>query len=341
MKRQYLASAALIGFGLLFSAAQPARASSTPNVCDFVGFAFFSSYAPGSCALANAGGGSQGGIGTSAIGISNFGSFTTSQSADGWDNRATADTIYNSSAIASASLHDGTLRGSARATPFLAALGGSAASSVAMAIADTITFNNSSGSTVYLPWGFTLDGRISGGAEDGSSYRRILSLTNILNFASLDYFNPITLVGPNYATSGGLQVGVNTDHPYFLDIGAGGNAADYDLVVSYDPLSGLVAAHGLTMLAIPNGISSLGFDFELKFQCYGSDANCDFGHTGRVAFGALPNGLSYTSASGVFLQGFGGAGGVPEPASWAMMLAGFGLTGAAMRRRAQVRVTYA
>jgi hypothetical protein len=26
-------------------------------------------------------------------------------------------------------------------------------------------------------------------------------------------------------------------------------------------------------------------------------------------------------------------GGVPEPASWAMLIAGFGLTGAAMRRR--------
>jgi hypothetical protein len=34
------------------------------------------------------------------------------------------------------------------------------------------------------------------------------------------------------------------------------------------------------------------------------------------------------------------AGGVPEPASWAMMLGGFGLIGAAMRRR-QVRVRFA
>lgn len=31
--------------------------------------------------------------------------------------------------------------------------------------------------------------------------------------------------------------------------------------------------------------------------------------------------------------GGGGGGGVPEPASWAMLIAGFGLTGAAMRRR--------
>jgi PEP-CTERM motif len=36
-----------------------------------------------------------------------------------------------------------------------------------------------------------------------------------------------------------------------------------------------------------------------------------------------------------------GPGGVPEPASWALMIAGFGLVGAAMRRRAAVQVTYA
>jgi hypothetical protein len=34
-------------------------------------------------------------------------------------------------------------------------------------------------------------------------------------------------------------------------------------------------------------------------------------------------------------------GGVPEPASWALMIAGFGLVGAAARRRSKVQVTYA
>lgn len=35
------------------------------------------------------------------------------------------------------------------------------------------------------------------------------------------------------------------------------------------------------------------------------------------------------------------SGAVPEPAAWAMMLAGFGLVGAAMRRREKVAVTFA
>lgn len=39
---------------------------------------------------------------------------------------------------------------------------------------------------------------------------------------------------------------------------------------------------------------------------------------------------------------FGGSGAVPEPATWAMMIAGFGLVGGAMRRRQSVtRVAYA
>jgi len=45
-----------------------------------------------------------------------------------------------------------------------------------------------------------------------------------------------------------------------------------------------------------------------------------------------PQGFSYSSASGVFLT----AGGVPEPATWATMLVGFGGLGAVMRRRRAV-----
>jgi hypothetical protein len=43
----------------------------------------------------------------------------------------------------------------------------------------------------------------------------------------------------------------------------------------------------------------------------------------------------------VFQAVVGNTPAVPEPASWAMMIAGFGLAGAALRRRAKVTVTYA
>ena len=46
----------------------------------------------------------------------------------------------------------------------------------------------------------------------------------------------------------------------------------------------------------------------------------------------------YNTKTGVEVIGTATAGGVPEPSSWAMLIAGFGLTGAAMRRKAR-RIT--
>lgn len=40
-------------------------------------------------------------------------------------------------------------------------------------------------------------------------------------------------------------------------------------------------------------------------------------------------------------QQLGGLGGVPEPASWALMIVGFAGVGSAMRRKTQIRVNYA
>ena len=56
--------------------------------------------------------------------------------------------------------------------------------------------------------------------------------------------------------------------------------------------------------------------------------NITRGSSGAVVYrtGSAPNG-------GAMDNGGGMAGAVPEPASWAMMIAGFGLVGAVMRRR--------
>jgi hypothetical protein len=53
------------------------------------------------------------------------------------------------------------------------------------------------------------------------------------------------------------------------------------------------------------------------------------------------NGSGVGDIRQVRVGGFAGsAPAVPEPATWAMMLGGFGLLGAAMRRKSRVRVVY-
>ena len=56
----------------------------------------------------------------------------------------------------------------------------------------------------------------------------------------------------------------------------------------------------------------------------------DFGNTLHFNW-EVPEGLIAQSASGVFMTDLTSA--VPEPATWAMMIVGFGLVGAALRRR--------
>ena len=59
----------------------------------------------------------------------------------------------------------------------------------------------------------------------------------------------------------------------------------------------------------------------------------DFYHTGGLQIQAQ-RGVTFTSGSGVFLT----AGGVPEPATWAMMIIGFGIIGAVSRQRRTAHV---
>lgn len=61
----------------------------------------------------------------------------------------------------------------------------------------------------------------------------------------------------------------------------------------------------------------------------------DFYHTAGVQLQAS-QGATYTSESGVFLAA-AGAGAVPEPATWAMMIVGFGAAGSLLRHRRMLR----
>lgn len=67
------------------------------------------------------------------------------------------------------------------------------------------------------------------------------------------------------------------------------------------------------------------------------NANVDSTYNATWTVNGLDGGPQSVSAT--FVQGNGAA--VPEPATWAMLLLGFGVVGAAMRRRHNVRVNFA
>ena len=75
---------------------------------------------------------------------------------------------------------------------------------------------------------------------------------------------------------------------------------------------------------------TLGIDAYLSANA--SFADLDYGNTLHVAF-TLPRNVSYTSDSGVFLSAATAVTPVPEPETWALMLAGLGLLGQFGRRR--------
>ena len=67
----------------------------------------------------------------------------------------------------------------------------------------------------------------------------------------------------------------------------------------------------------------------------GHDADVVMNFSNTATFGITPQapGVSFTSASGALLGSDQTTAAVPEPATWALMIGGFGLAGASLRRR--------
>ena len=120
-----------------------------------------------------------------------------------------------------------------------------------------------------------------------------------------------------------LQIsGTQFSPPVVSDAQAGGSWVS----ASFSPLTpGNVVFHGVYALTGASQEVSIGE--VLYSEAFAGFA--DYAHTSDFSL-SLPANVSFTSASGVFLSG-----GVPEPASWALMLTGIGLIGGALRRRAR------
>lgn len=135
-------------------------------------------------------------------------------------------------------------------------------------------------------------------------------------------------------------------NPY--KIGSGGSAStDNDAFVSYATLSG---AYGMDLSTISLG-NTVFTDLNnngKNVQGSGSSSLTNL-MTGATAGNVWVIGAARSGAAGYVNDGWDGfkvgsvvvANAVPEPATWAMMISGFGVIGASMRRRRRMTVTFA
>ena len=130
---------------------------------------------------------------------------------------------------------------------------------------------------------------------------------------------------PNFAANFGEQALINTSFG-FTSLSFTAGFFQNGIISVFDGLDGTGA-----LLGSVSGIFGDPFAFALQ----------------NIAFTGIGRSVTFVGSSstlGIDDLNFtlAGGGGVPEPATWAMMLIGFGIVGGAMRgRQASIRVTYA
>jgi hypothetical protein len=147
---------------------------------------------------------------------------------------------------------------------------------------------------------------------------------SVATISCLGFFagNLVTDSGPKLVEALGYTVQLDPNADSLIEkFDLSGGTIDFDTDLS-----------GPTVIGLHFGGGSTGYNgtgFWLLDVPAGTDS---FTWSSTVQQGISNAGLYSTGTPGV----------VPEPATWAMMIAGFGLTGAAMRRRkSRVAVTYA
>jgi len=214
---------------------------------------------------------------------------------------AAVNGLTSGSSMASADLRTGTVRATAASDGYLAS--GTAHAD----LYEDVTFAVAGGGSQQITVISHLDGMIGSFANTFS----VSALGYTLNFGGSNFlYTSLGSQGGFTVSAGGAYGGP----PDGWDSYALSNVTD----TGFD-FTGL--------LTITDGEKrSIGQRLYLNCQ---EGVNCDFSHTGSIAL-QLPAGVTFTSGSGVFLAP-PAPGAVPEPASWAMLLAGFGLIGAATR----------
>lgn len=154
----------------------------------------------------------------------------------------------------------------------------------------------------------------SGNTTGGQTYNRPLSGRPPSSLSAVGTAVRFVVTPFNVTVSGNYNFNNTSTYDNFLGVYVG----------SFNPATPLINALAYDDDAGPGSnafISALGLTSGLNYFGVSSGfANTDFG-----AFTLTVDGPGNIIG--------GTAGGVPEPASWAMLIAGFGLVGATMRRR--------
>jgi hypothetical protein len=176
------------------------------------------------------------------------------------------------------------------------------------------------------------------------------------------------IADPITYTLSGTFTGTRDNNPFttfatFTGIGDTNDSFDFDSTVTVAPLSSLTAfADGTTFTVLGNSVFFVNRDF--SFGGFSNENGMDYiatftsaafaGYDGISAIAdvtgtpdALPfsyqtdlGAIRITDVTGINFSA-SVAGAVPEPATWAMMIGGFGMVGGAMRRRRSVKVSFA
>ncbi|MEP6784734.1 MAG: PEPxxWA-CTERM sorting domain-containing protein [Sphingomonadales bacterium] len=126
-----------------------------------------------------------------------------------------------------------------------------------------------------------------------------------------------------------------------------GGSTDNDAFVSYATLNGAFALD-LSTLSLSNSVFTTLNSNGKNYQGSGSGTITNF-NTGTSSGNVWVIGAARSGAVGYWDNNIDGfkvgsinvTASVPEPATWAMMISGFGMVGASMRRRRRVAVTFA
>lgn len=341
----------LIGLSALAWAAPSVAATTAWDYCTFNGNGIGGTFDARSCASVSTSGYPHGNWGQGsgayiAVGNGQIGQasateglangYDSSSWDNNWSNSASAWSNSGSVAFASGDLGKGQLKAYGHNEDVW-----SRGAFANTRISDIITFNNSSGETAYISFGYSFDGLYTAplGYADGYMSGALgLALGNVYDVIEGTPTGYLTWAGSGQYIGGIAQANWDMNNGNFLqDYYFSGTPDDFQFTRNFDWASGVVEGSFLATLAIPVGYSQLGFAFTLELDCRGRASTCGFGHTGALALGDTPDGVSWTSKSGVLFstleQPGGGVGGVPEPASWAMLIVGFAAVGAAARRR--------